>query len=103
MLSMSRNCCLLGLALAIGVLASAGTMHGQAAKKPITKSVTFKSYDGVELSGTLYPNPGGKREAVVLMLHDFDLKKGGNSQKPEGWAELAAALQADGYAVLMFD
>ena len=38
----------------------------------------------------------------MLLLHDFDLKKGGSSQQA-GWADLAASLQKDGFTVLSFD
>jgi len=102
MLSMSRTRFLLGLAVLAAVLASAPASRGQAKKPANTKSVTFKTSDGVELSGTFYPNPSGKAEATVLILHDFDLKKGGSTEK-EGWPELAADLQKAGYSVLMFD
>ncbi len=79
-----------------------GTTRAQTGKKPVTKSIDFKTYDGATLIGTFYPNPSGKKDATVILLHDPDLKRGGSSQQ-EGWADLAAALQADGYAVLMFD
>ncbi|MFM7152094.1 MAG: alpha/beta hydrolase family protein, partial [Gemmataceae bacterium] len=75
---------------------------GQEAKNNNTKSIDFKTADGVTIQGTFYPNPSGKRDAVVILLHDFDLKKGGKSQD-EGWSDLALALQKDGYAVLQFD
>jgi pimeloyl-ACP methyl ester carboxylesterase len=103
MLSLSRARLVPTLALlATGLLLPAGAAWGQAAQKPKTKNVPFESFDGVKLSGTLYPNPGGKREAVVLLLHDFDLKKGGSSQQA-GWTNLAASLHKDGYVVFMFD
>lgn len=102
MLLFSRTRLVLGLALMVCLLASAGSARGQGAKKPITKNIPFKTFDGVTLQGTFYPNPAGKMDAVVLLLHEPDLKKGGSSQQ-EGWADLAASLQAKGYAVLMFD
>ncbi|MGL4549580.1 MAG: alpha/beta hydrolase family protein, partial [Gemmataceae bacterium] len=92
----------LGLAAVVAVLASSPEASGQKEKKIPTKSVTIPTYDGAILSGTLYPNPGGKREAVAVLLHHFDTKKGGSSQS-EGWSNLAAGLHADGYAVLSFD
>jgi pimeloyl-ACP methyl ester carboxylesterase len=70
--------------------------------KADSKSVQFRSSDGVELSGTYYPNDKGKKDAVVLLLHNFDAKKGGNSHA-DRWDDLAAKLQAEGYAVLQFD
>jgi hypothetical protein len=57
----------------------------------------------VKIQGTLYPAAaGGKRDTVVMLLHTFDLKKGGSRQE-SGWTDLAASLQADGYTVLGFD
>jgi alpha-beta hydrolase superfamily lysophospholipase len=93
---------LLGFAaLALAVL-PAGPAFGQG-KKGESKEVSFNSHDGVELKGTLYPNAAGKRDgAVVLLLHNFDSKKGGSSQK-ENLPALAKALHADGYVVLSFD
>ena len=103
MLSLSRTRLLLGLVLSAAVLCPAGPSLGQGAKKPAnTKNVTFKTYDGVELSGIFYPESGKRKDAVVILLHDFDLKKGGDSQK-DNWADLAADLQRAGYAVLSFD
>jgi len=100
----SRSRILLGLAVMAGALLAVGPSHGQGAKnKANTKNVTFKTADGVDLSGTLYPAPGGKRDATVIMLHSFDLKKGGSSSSEEGWGQLAAALQTGGYVVLTFD
>jgi hypothetical protein len=86
---------LMALAILL-VLASSSVVVGQ-----MTKDVTFETYDGVELSGEFYPNPGGKREATVILLHDFKLKEGGASDK--GFPELAKMLQEDGYSVLRFD
>jgi dienelactone hydrolase len=104
MLSLSRTRLFLGLALSAAVLYPAGPSLGQGgAKKPAnTKNVSFKTFDGVELSGVFYPESGKRKDAVVILLHDFDLKKGGDSQK-DNWADLAADLQRNGYAVLSFD
>jgi len=100
----SRPRILIGLAVLAAALLSVGPSHGQAAKnKANTKNVTFKTADSVELGGTLYPAPSGKRDATVIMLHNFDLKKGGSSSSEEGWGQLAAALQNAGYVVLTFD
>jgi hypothetical protein len=90
----------LGLAVVTAALFSPPNVSAQ--PKIPTKSVTIPTFDGVSLAGTLYPNSGGKRDAVVVLLHHFDEKKGGSSQS-EGWSNLAAALHADGYAVLSFD
>src|SRR3954453_22578742 len=99
----SRSRILLGLAVLAGALLAVGPSHGQAAKKANTKNVTFKTSDGVELSGTLYPAPSGKRDATVILLHNFALKKGGSSSSEEGWGNLATTLQTNGYVVLTFD
>jgi pimeloyl-ACP methyl ester carboxylesterase len=68
------------------------------------KSVTFETSDGVKLRGVFYANADQlkKKEAVVLLLHNFDMKTGGDSHA-DGWDALAEALQKDGYAVLTFD
>jgi pimeloyl-ACP methyl ester carboxylesterase len=85
------------------VLSSGGMTRGQGAKKPAkAKSIEFKSFDGVTLSGTFYPAPNRTKDATVLLLHHFDLKKGGSSQD-EGWGDLAIELNQKGYSVLTFD
>jgi len=78
------------------------TSQSEGQGKVNKKNVVVKTYDGVELAATYYPNPGGKREATVILLHDFDLTKGGSSQTQE-WSNLAASLQAAGYVVISFD
>jgi hypothetical protein len=65
------------------------------------KRVPIPTIDGVELEGTFYPAPG-KKDACVLLLHNFDRTKGGNSHQ-DGWDHLAEALQKKGYPVLEFD
>jgi predicted esterase len=85
------------LALGLLLLAPAGTWAQDNSQR-----VKFDTADGVELVGTFYPNPGGKRNACVILLHDFDRSKGGNRTK-DGWPELASKLQEVGYAVLSFD
>ncbi|MFO0877661.1 MAG: hypothetical protein U0840_09920 [Gemmataceae bacterium] len=100
MLLLSRVRLLVGLVLFVMVLALSGSSRAQGAKN--TKNIDFKTYDGVTIQGTFYPNASGKRDAVVMLLHDIDLKKGGSSQQ-EGWSDLAAALQEAGYPVLTFD
>jgi alpha-beta hydrolase superfamily lysophospholipase len=71
-----------------------------------SKRIHFATFDEVELSGSFYPAApaAGKRakDAVVLLLHDFQHLKGGGS-KDDGWIQLANQLQEDGYAVLSFD
>src|SRR4051812_8140938 len=90
------------LALAIALLATLPTPGLAQRGKTVAKRITIPTFDGVTLTGTLYPNPAGKRNAVVVLLHHFDAKKGGSSADT-GWADLAAALQEDGYVVLAFD
>jgi alpha-beta hydrolase superfamily lysophospholipase len=102
MLSMSQSRLVIGLAYLAAVLLPASAVNGQAAKKDDAKAVSFETFDGVKISGTLYTSPNPKRDAVVMLLHGFDLKKGGSSQQL-GWAGLAKKLQADGYHVFSFD
>jgi pimeloyl-ACP methyl ester carboxylesterase len=90
------------LLLAVALLGATPALGQGAKKPPISKDVTFNTADDVKLSGTLYPNPGGKKDAVVMLLHNFDLKKGGGSSQP-GWAELAEILHKEGYTVFSFD
>jgi alpha-beta hydrolase superfamily lysophospholipase len=99
MLSLSRTRLLIGLAFLCAALHPAGSVRGQAGS---SKSVSFETFDGVTISGTMYISPNPKRDAVVILLHSFDLKKGGSSQQ-EGWSKLAKELQNDGYHVLSFD
>jgi alpha-beta hydrolase superfamily lysophospholipase len=89
-----------GLAAAAAFSLAAGFGFGQ--EKENSKRVVIPTVDGVELEGTYYPNPNGKKDACVLLLHNFDKKNGGDSHK-DGWDHLAEALQAKGYAVLSFD
>jgi hypothetical protein len=93
-------------------------LHGQTAKtdagkadagkkdkaaKGESRSISFRSSDGVELQGNFYPAPSsGAKDACVLLLHNFSARNGGDSHA-EGWDHLAAALQKEGYAVLTFD
>jgi alpha-beta hydrolase superfamily lysophospholipase len=66
------------------------------------KRVQIPTFDGVKLEGNYYPNPAGKKDACVLLLHHFDPRKGGDSHS-DGWDQLAEALQNAGYVVLSFD
>jgi pimeloyl-ACP methyl ester carboxylesterase len=84
-----------GVAVGLLMLAPAGTWAQG-------KKVTFTTSDGVELVGTYYANPAGSKDTCVLLLHDFDPRKGGNSHQ-HGWDDLAKRLRKDGYAVLSFD
>jgi hypothetical protein len=90
--------------LACGVLAQENKNDKDKDKAETSKKIKFTSYDGVELAGTFYPKlPGGKdRDACVMLLHNFDRIKGGNSHQ-DGWDHLAEELQKEGYAVLSFD
>jgi hypothetical protein len=69
-------------------------------KEPF-KRVPIRTVDGVELQGFFYPS-NGKKDACVLLLHNFDQKKGGDCHK-DGWDDFAQKLQDEGYAVLAFD
>jgi hypothetical protein len=97
MLSLSRTRLPLGLAFLAAALLPVSRLQAQAGK-----NITFETYDGVKISGTLHVSPTPKREAVVMLLHTFDRKKGGSSQQ-DGWAGLTKDRLADGYHVLSFD
>lgn len=99
MRSLWRASLVAGLAAITLALLAPANANGQ---KP--KSVSFKTADGVTLQGALY-SAGGKKTkdgAVVMLLHDFDHKKGGGSSQDE-WGALAKTLQEEGYHVLSFD
>jgi pimeloyl-ACP methyl ester carboxylesterase len=103
MISRLRAPARLGVGLAFLAVALGWAPPAQAqGKKADFKQVTFKTFDGVELSGYYYPNPAGKKNAVAMLIHHVDARKGGN-QKKDGWDDLAARLQKEGYAVLSFD
>ncbi|HEY7426563.1 MAG TPA: alpha/beta fold hydrolase [Gemmataceae bacterium] len=98
-LAHSRLVLLAGLSLAL----LAWTNPASVAEDAPSDRVSFPACDGVELSGTFYPGPRGKKDkdAVVLLLHDFDPRKGGGSHG--NWDKLAEKLQKEGYSVLSFD
>src|SRR5262245_34038698 len=104
MLSLCRPRLVVALLLAALPLLLPPSSPAQAGGKGDSKNVLFRSHDGVELQGTFWPSAGGKgsKEATVLLLHSFDPKKGG-SRAQDGWDNLAARLQKEGYAVLSFD
>lgn len=66
-----------------------------------SQRVTIDTVDSVRLKGTFYPGKN-KDYPCVLLLHNFDMKKGGNRAQ-DGWDSLATALQEKGYPVLSFD
>jgi len=99
MQSLWRTSLVAALAAAILALLAPPAAFGQNK----SETVTFKTADGVTLSGTFYPSGGKKdKKAVVLLLHNFDHKNGGGANK-DGWPTLAKTLQEAGYAVLSFD
>jgi hypothetical protein len=104
MLPLSRTRLSLGVGLVILALMAGPVRpaHAQKKKKGDTKEVEIKTFDGVRLSARFYPNPSGKKDACVLMLHNINRRKGGGSHQDNQDA-LAEALQAKGYAVLQFD
>src|SRR5262249_54705503 len=92
----------LGIVLTLVVLAGTPLAAQKDDKKDNSKKVPIPTCDGVELQGTLWPNPNGKKDACVILLHNFDRLKGGSSHQ-DGWDDLAAILHKEGYTVLSFD
>src|SRR6516225_9829415 len=77
--------------------ADAGSKAKDKATKGESRPIAFRSSDGVELQGNFYPAPpSGAKDACVMLLHNFDARKGGDSHQ-DGWDRLAAALQKEGY------
>ena len=71
-------------------------------KKPAADAVTpeeisFKSADGVKLSGKFYASKGGAKP-VVLMLHDYKA-----APNDVAWEDAAQQCVAQGFNVLRFD
>lgn len=89
------------LLLLLTLFTTTALSAGKEKEKGEAKRYPIKTGDGVDLAGTFYPALGAKKDAVVLMLHDFD-RRGGSSHQP-GFVDLAKALQDQGYAVLTFD
>jgi hypothetical protein len=90
----SQPCSLLASVVAgLGLL-----LLPQAASAQASKTVRFKTADGVELVGTFFT--GGKGDACVLLLHDIGK---GRHRNQGGWDSLAKTLQKQGYTVLSFD
>ena len=71
---------------------------------PKYKTYEFESADGVKLEGNLWSNAGAanKKDATVLLLHNFNDKTGGSS-RDEGWDQLGDKLLDQGYSVFSFD
>ncbi len=87
------------LALILGV----GLLSGRTAVAADDSTrVNFDTSDGVKIQGYYYSSKDGKKGPAVLLLHNFSVKKGGTALD-DGWADLAKALSAKGYAVLAFD
>ena len=83
------------MACAIGAARGAGEKY---------KTYEFVSADGVKLEGNLWSNAGAanKKDATVLLLHNFNDKNGGSS-RDEGWDQLGDKLLDQGYSVFSFD
>ncbi len=83
------------MACAIGAARGAGEKY---------KTYEFVSADGVKLEGNLWSNAGAanKKDATVLLLHNFNDKTGGSS-RDEGWDQLGDKLLDKGYSVFSFD
>jgi pimeloyl-ACP methyl ester carboxylesterase len=88
---------LVGIAVfAVGLAPQAGWAADKTKGK--FQSVKFQTVDGVWLEGQFYPSAKGPDAPVVLMLHEL-----GGKMTLKNWQELAEALQANNFAVLMFD
>jgi hypothetical protein len=94
MLSLTRA--RLSLVVPVLTLILAGRANAQ------SEAVTFDTVDGVKIKGTFWPGKNGRKAPTVLILHNFELNKGGDSHQ-DGWDSLGDALQKQGYAVLSFD
>jgi pimeloyl-ACP methyl ester carboxylesterase len=90
------------LALVVGLALMLPEFTRGQGKDDKGKPVVFDSVDSVKLKGTLYISTKGKDAATVLMLHNFEPKKGGSSQA-DGWQDFAKKLHEAGYNVLTFD
>jgi len=103
MRSMSRIPVLAGL-LALAALIPGSVVNGQKKEKDENiKPAVFKTADGVTLEGILYKNTSkDKKDAVVILLHDFSHKDGGDSTKGE-LQVFAEQMYKEGYSVLTFD
>ena len=82
--------------LIFGISLAAGPLPANAQDN--TERVKFDTWDMVELRGTFYPSSKVNKAPAVILLHSM-----GGSSSQEGWPELAAKLQKEGYAVLSFD
>src|SRR5438105_11596406 len=86
-----------GLALLVAAPALSAAADKDKDKEEKGKRVTFPTSDGVDIGGTFYAAPkDSKKEACVLLLHDFSGKKGGDSHADD-MDKLAEELQAKGY------
>src|SRR5262249_49905366 len=93
-----------GLLLAGAAGLTPAEVRGQAGKGGRNGDpVEFETYDGVKLAGTFYPHKTGTKRGVVLLLHNFDPRKGTGNSSADGMDDFAEKLQAAGYAVLRFD
>jgi hypothetical protein len=101
LLSLTRPALAAGLSAVVFCLVAAGDASAQ--NKSKKENVSFRTVDGVELKGTLWtPNGNKKKEACVLLLHNFSKQKGG-SRSDEGWDALGETLAEEGCHVLSID
>ncbi len=99
----------LGLAVGLALVVLSGVRGADEPPKPKIEdpkvkkeNITFRTVDYVDLKGTLYTPVATKKNACVLLLHNFSRKAGGN-RNDDGWDTLAADLTKEGYTVLSFD
>jgi hypothetical protein len=103
LLSRTRLALAASLSAAVLCFVQAGSAGAQKDETKVKKdNVTFRTVDGVDLKGTFWTNPNSKKNACVLLLHNFSKQKGG-SRSDEGWDTLGDSLAKEGYTVLSFD
>jgi hypothetical protein len=90
----------IGLVLGLALLAAPPARAADTDKVKAEK-VTFDTADGVKLEGTYWACPKGKKAPVVMLVHNFEKGKGGNSHE-DGWDYFAEELSKN-YSVLSFD
>ena len=68
-------------------------LTGRAPAESKAEAITFDTIDGVKIKGTWWPSEKGRKAPTVLLLHNFEGTKGGDSHQ-DGWDSLGDRLQA---------